>query len=237
MSVKHIVEESNTDAGRLFDAAVLVLIVSSLISFSVETLPNLSAGTRDVLTAVERVTVALFSIEYVLRLIVADRKARFVFSFFGIIDLIAILPFYLSLGVDLRSVRAFRLLRVFRILKLARYGGAVARLQRAIVIAKEELVLFFSATLIVLFLSSVGIYYFERSAQPETFASVFHGMWWALATLTTVGFGDVYPVTLGGKLFTFVVLMLGLGIVAVPTGLIASALSRAREEEAGQPDG
>lgn len=228
MPLKRIIEDSDTPVGRVFDAAVLVLIVSSLILFSIETLPNHSTATRAFLNAAERITVGLFTVEYLLRFGVADRKAAFAFSFFGIIDLIAILPFYLSLGIDLRSVRAFRLLRVFRILKLARYRSAIDRFRRAIALAKEELILFFGATLIVLFLSSVGIYYFERSEQPEAFASVFHGMWWALATFTTVGYGDVYPITVGGKLFTFLVLMLGLGVVAVPPALIAAALSKTR---------
>ncbi len=83
----------------------------------------------------------------------------------------------------------------------------------------------------MLYLSAVGIYYFEHQAQPEQFKSVFHGLWWALATLTTVGYGDVYPITVGGKLFTFLILMIGLGVVAIPTGLVASALSQARNEE------
>jgi voltage-gated potassium channel len=86
----------------------------------------------------------------------------------------------------------------------------------------------------LLFFSAVGIYYFENTAQPETFSSVFQSMWWAVATLTTVGYGDVYPITIGGKIFTFFVLMVGLGIVAVPTGLVASALSSAREMEKEQ---
>jgi voltage-gated potassium channel len=153
------------------------------------------------------------------------------FSFFGIVDLLAVLPFYISTGVDLRSVRAFRLLRLFRLLKLARYSAAVQRFHRAFLIAREELALFGATALIVLYLSSVGIYYFEREAQPEAFGTVFHALWWAIATLTTVGYGDVYPVTAGGRVFTFFVLVTGLGIVAVPTGLFASALSKAREME------
>ena len=132
-----------------------------------------------------------------LRLIVADHKLSFVGSFFGLIDLAAILPFFLSLGVDLRSVRAFRLLRLFRILKLARYNRAVRRFHRALLIAREELVLFGAVSFIVFYLASVGIYYFEHEAQPEAFASVFHSMWWATTTLTTVGYGDIYPVTAG----------------------------------------
>ena len=141
-----------------------------------------------------------------------------------------------ALGIDFRSVRAFRLLRLFRLAKLARYSHAVRRLHRAVLIAKEELVLFASVAAVLIFVSAVGIYHFERDAQPEQFASVFHSMWWAVVTLTTVGYGDVYPVTAGGRAFTFVVLVLGLGVVAFPAGLIASALSKAREEENAEDD-
>jgi voltage-gated potassium channel len=114
-------------------------------------------------------------------------------------------------------LRAFRLLRLF---KLFRYNKAIHRYKRAFVIAKDELVLFGSTAAIVLYLSSVGIYYFENEAQPEVFASVFHGLWWSVATLTTVGYGDIYPVTAGGKIFTFIVLCIGLGIVAALPGLL-----------------
>ena len=135
------------------------------------------------------------------------------------------------LGVDLRSVRVLRVLRLLRILRVGRYVQAVERLKRAGRMVREELVLFIGVSLALIYLSAVGVYYFEHDSQPEKFASVFHSLWWAVVTLTTVGYGDVYPVTLGGRLFTFVVLFIGLGIVAVPTGLIASALSKAREGE------
>ena len=177
------------------------------------------------------VTVAIFTVEYVTRLIVADRTLRFVFSFFGLVDLLAILPFYVTSGIDLRALRAFRLFRLLRILKLLRYSVALDRFHRAFLIAKEEMMLFLFTTVILLYLSGVGIYYFESGAQPEQFASIFHSLWWAVTTLTTVGYGDVYRVTAGGRLFTFFVLMIGLGIVSVPAGLVASALSKARAEE------
>ena len=111
-----------------------------------------------------------------------------------------------------------------------RYSKAIRRFHVAFRLAKEEFVLFAFVAVMILYLSAVGIYYFENEAQPEHFRSVFHSLWWAVATLTTVGYGDVYPVTVGGKIFTFFVLMVGLGIVAVPAGLVASALSKAREE-------
>ncbi|MEI8704314.1 ion transporter [Pseudoalteromonas sp. B62] len=141
------------------------------------------------------------------------------------------LPFYLSTGYDLRSIRIFRLLRLVRILKLFKYNQAIKRFHRALVIAKEELILFGFVAAIMLYLSAVGIYYCESDAQPEQFSSVFHSLWWSVTTLTTVGYGDMYPVTVGGKIFTFFILTIGLGIVAVPTGLLASALSEARKQD------
>ena len=230
MNVKRIVERTDTAAGRAFDFAIQGLIVLSLVSFAVETLPGLSDRGRSVLSSLETVVVVIFTTEYLLRLAVADRRLRFVFSFYGLIDLAAILPFYIASGIDLRSIRAFRLLRLFRAFKLLRYSEAIGRFRRAFLMAREEIVLFFSASLLLLYVAAVGIYYFENPAQPEAFTSIFHSLWWAVATLTTVGYGDVYPVTAGGKLFTFGVLMLGLGIVAVPAGLIASSLSEARRQ-------
>jgi len=229
--LRAIVQERDTEAGRVFDAIVQLLILISLVSFSIETLPDLSSETRRVLRTIEVVTVIVFTIEYLLRLLVAENRLRFVFSFFGLVDLVAILPFYISTGVDLRSIRVLRFIRVFRALKFARYSKAVRLYGRAFSMIKDELLLFFTVALLLFYVSAVGIYYFERDAQPEAFASVFHGMWWAVTSLTTVGYGDTYPVTVGGKIFTFVILMIGLGVVAVPTGLMASALSEARRTE------
>lgn len=230
-TLKRIIENNDTRLGRGFDFFIQFLIVVSLVTFSIETLPDLSQPTRDVLRYTEIVTVIIFTAEYLLRLYVADRKLSFVFSFFGLVDLFAILPFYISTGVDLRSIRAVRLFRLFRILKIVRYSAAIRRFHRALLIAKEEIVLFAIVAVLLLYLSAVGIYYFENEAQPEAFSSVFHSLWWSVCTLTTVGYGDVYPVTTGGKIFTFVVLATGLGIISVPAGLVASALSKARELE------
>lgn len=229
-SLKQVVERTDTRSGRAFDILVQGLIVVSLIGFAVETLPDLPDWLPPFLAVSEAIIVVLFTAEYLLRLLVADRKLGFAFSFFGMVDLLAILPFYLATGLDLRSLRALRLIRLFRILKIARYSAALARLHRAFSVAREELVLFLSASFIILYMAAVGIYYFENAAQPEEFASVFHSMWWALATLTTVGYGDVYPITAGGRIFTGLVLLIGLGVVAVPAGILASSLSEARRE-------
>ena len=213
-----------------WDFLIQALVVLSLISFALETLPNLSPKYKELLRVFEVGTVIIFTIEYFLRFWFSRPRGSYALSFFGVVDLVAILPFYISSGIDLRSVRAFRLLRLFRLLKLARYSSAMQRYHRAFMIAREELILFGFTALIIFYLASVGIYYFEHQVQPEKFASVFHSFWWAVATLTTVGYGDIYPITVGGKIFTFIILLIGLGFVAVPTGLFASALSLAREE-------
>lgn len=230
MNLVEIVQKSDSRPGRAFDITILVLIVYSVITLSIETLPNLSEQTSAFLRFSEFTVTLIFTIEYILRITTSENKFRYLFSFYGLIDLIAILPFYLSLGIDLRGVRVFRLFRVFRLLKLTRYTRAIATFRKALNIAKEEVVLFLFATSLLLYLSAVGIYYFENSVQPDQFKSIFHSLWWAVATLTTVGYGDVYPITVGGKVFTFIILMIGLGIVAVPAGLVASALAKVRQE-------
>ncbi|MDY6789869.1 MAG: ion transporter [Thermodesulfobacteriota bacterium] len=225
IKIKKIVEDRDTAPGKIFDLSSQFLIVISLISFSIETLPDLSVKTRYVLHIIEVITVILFTVEYLLRIIVAEKKLKFIFSFFGIIDLLAILPFYVASGIDLRSIRIFRLLRLIRAMKILRYNNAIQRFKGAFLSVKEELILFFVATVFLLFVAGVGIYYFENPVQPEHFKSIFHCLWWAVVTLTTVGYGDSYPITAGGRIFTFFILMVGLGIIAIPTGLIASAFS------------
>ena len=212
------------------------MIILSLVTFSIETLPNLTPTFRWWLYLIEVVTVSVFSLEYIARLILPEQKRKFIFSFFGMIDLVSILPFYISTGIDLRSVRAFRLLRLFRAFKLVRYSKAIQRFHHALLIAREELILYFVVTVMLVYLAAVGIYYFETDAQPEKFQSVFHSLWWAVATLTTVGYGDVYPITTGGKIFTFLMLLIGLGIVSVPAGIVSSALQAAREMEDNTKD-
>ena len=116
--------------------------------------------------------------------------------------------------------------RLFRILKLVRYNDAFSHFFAAFARIRDELLLFLICTLMLIYLSATGIYFFENEAQPETFSSVFHSLWWAVATLTTVGYGDAYPITVGGRIFTFFILLIGLGIVSVPSGLLASSLTK-----------
>ncbi len=234
VTLRSIVNENDTKWGRVFELFIQFLIVVSLVTFSIETLPDLSGSAQMWLRYIEIVTVIFFTLEYLLRLFLAEKKPKFVFSFFGIIDLLAILPFYittffLSGSLDLRSVRAFRMLRLFRAFKIIRYSKAISRFHHALLIAREEIILFLIVTIMLIYFSAVGIYYFEHDVQPEKFKSVFHSLWWSVSTLTTVGYGDIYPVTIGGKIFTFGILLIGLGIISVPAGLVSSALSKARE--------
>ena len=229
VAIKKIIESSDSKAGKTFDLFIQTMIVVSLVSFSIETIPDISDVTKHILKKIEVITISLFTLEYLSRILVATRKTEFIFSFFGIIDFLAIAPFYLSTGLDLRSLRIFRFLRLVHILKFARYSKAVRRFHRAFIIAKEELILFFFSALMIIYLAGAGIYFFENPVQPEAFSSIFNSLWWAVATLTTVGYGDMYPITAGGKLFTFFILMIGLGVISMPAGIMASALSKARE--------
>lgn len=229
--IKNMVELNNSKRSKYFALFIQLLILISIIIFSIETIPDLEPHTRKVLHYVDLFIVAVFTLEYVFRIYLARHKLKFVFSFLGLIDLLAILPFYISVGVDLRALRALRFLSLFRIFKLIRYNRAIHHFVRAIRSAKEEILLFIFVTLILIFFSAVGIYYFEHEAQPEYFSSVFESLWWAVITLTTVGYGDVYPITVGGRVFTFFILMIGLGIIAIPTAIISSALTKSMDRK------
>ncbi|WP_159021608.1 ion transporter [Formosa sp. L2A11] len=229
--LRSIVEDNTSKSGKLFDYLIQVLILFSLIAFSVETLPNISNDVKYYLDLFETFCVVIFSVEYIIRVYVAEKPLKYIFSFYGIIDFMAILPFYLKGTLDFRALRAFRVFRIFRALKLIRYNKALHRFHLAAKIVREEIILFLIVTAIFVFLASAGIYYFENEAQPEVFASIFHSAWWAVVTLTTVGYGDVYPITTGGKIFTFCILIIGVGIVTIPAGLVATSLSKAREIE------
>ena len=220
-----------SQANGVLDSILMLLIVYSLACFSIETLPDLPASVRAFLAASEVVITIIFACEYLLRVKTAAQPLAYIFSFYGIIDLIAIAPFVLGLNFDARAIRIVRIVRIFRILKLARYNHAIHRFGAAINIAKEELIMFFLAAFMLIYLAAVGIYFFEHEAQPHQFRSIFHSLWWSVVTLTTVGYGDTYPITLGGRVFTSVMLLAGLGIVAIPTSIITSAMTKVRELE------
>ena len=218
------------ELGR-FEKLIQILIVISLISFAFETLPNLSTAWQTVLKFTEIIIVLIFTIEYIIRISLCRPRLKYIFSFYGVIDILAILPFFLTAGIDIKSIRAFRLLRLLRFVKLLKYNKAIRRLRDALIDAKDELILSGIVAGILLYLASIGIYYFEEEAQPDSFGSVFHSMWWAVCSLTTVGYGDVKPITVGGKIFTGIVLIIGVGIVAMPTAILASSFNNAKKKE------
>jgi voltage-gated potassium channel len=209
---------------------IQILIVLSLVCFTIETIPSLNSETYKILNTLEIVFVAIFTLEYVARIYFSKQKMKFIFSFFGLIDMIAIIPFYLSLGFDLKSLRAVRLIRVFRLLKLTRYNKAVNFLSNAFKDSKEELLVFSFLASALLYLTSVGIYYFEKDLQPEEFGSVPQALWWSVVTLTSVGYGDVTPVSTAGKIFTSIILFLGIGLISVPSAILVSAYSKASKK-------
>ena len=235
LTLRDVVQKTDTAAGRWFDGCVLLLIVASVVPMSMSTIRGLPPMWLPAIVVAEYVFIVLFTVEYVLRIATADRKWRYILSFYGILDLVALLSFYTALAwggmMDLRAVRALRLLRIFRVFQVPRYNAAMLRIGRAMKYARDEAMVFLFATILLLYIAAMGIHHFESQAQPEKFDSVFHSLWWAVVTLTTVGYGDAYPITLGGRVWTFMVLLLGMAIVAVPAGLIATGLARAIEEE------
>jgi len=214
--------------GKLFDLVLLMLIIFSIVLVMLESVKEIDKVYHDILYYGEWIITIFFTIEYIARVITVKKASKYIFSFYGIIDFLAVIPYYLS-SIDLRFLRAFRIFRIFRAFKLIRYNKALNRFQIAYRIVKEELMLFMIVILILLFIVSAGIYFFENEAQPDVFKSIFHSAWWSIVTLTTVGYGDVYPITTGGKIFTFFVLIIGVGVVTVPAGLVATSLSKARE--------
>ena len=228
---RNTILNNDTKAGKVFDIIINTLIFISIIDFSIGTIPTLSPAFHDFIYILEVIIVIIFTMEYFLRIYVSTHPFKYIFSFYGIIDLLAFLPFYLAAGLDFRSVRIFRFFRLIRIFKLFRYTKAINRYRKAFSLIKVELTIFVIAALFLIYLASVGIYYFENEAQPDKFSSIFDCMWWAIVTLTTIGYGDLYPITVGGKIFTSMIVLIGLGIIAVPTGLFASALTRTTQIE------
>ena len=222
--------------GRSVEFALLALIVVSAIGMGVETLNGLPSGIYVFFAGLEVFVVTAFALEYGLRLWVSDQPLRYARSFYGIIDLISFLPTLVGIlltgsALDGRAIRTLRVFRLLRLLKVVRYANAAERLGEAWRLVREEVIVFGLAALIVLYVCALIIYQFENEAQPEAFSSVFSAMWWAAVTLTTVGYGDIYPITAMGRIFTVVMLFVALGIIAIPTGLVASAMSELRRRK------
>ena len=233
----------------IFDWSIMLLIALSILSIILESFSSINLKYRPVFTTLEIITVIIFSIEYLLRIWTADLlypdakhpRLKYIFSLMALIDLLAILPFYLPfVAADLRFLRMMRLFRVFRVLrlfKLGRYFEALQIITKVIRASWPQLVMSVAICLFVMLFSAIVMYTVENPFQPEQFPNVISSLWWALCTLTTVGYGDVYPVTSIGKIFASVISLVGIGIIAIPTGIIAAGFSSAisKKQEESEP--
>lgn len=240
-SVFRVLETAHGDIelSKIVDIFIVVLICASVVAVILESVESLETKYFAFFYWFEVFTISVFSIEYVCRIwssveasgargSAVAARLRFIFSFHAIVDLLAILPFYLLTfgllnGFDMRFLRAVRLLRV---LKLARYSSALNMLFTTIGENSRSLAASFFILLTIMLLAASGIYYFERDAQPVDFGSIPAAMWWSFATLTTVGYGDVTPITVGGKIFGALITVVGVGMVALPTGILASGFAQ-----------
>lgn len=220
-------------ASVIFDVVIMTLITLNVASIFIESF-NISEKLSNELKYFEICSIVIFTIEYLLRVWTAPclypeksrikARIKYIFSFMALIDLLAILPFYIPfiITIDLRVLRALRLFRLFRILKFNRYTKAMKNVFMVLKMKAVELISSVFIVIILMFISSALMYSIEGSAQPEAFENAFSGLWWAIATFTTVGYGDIYPITVAGKILGGVVSLLGIGLVAVPTGIISS---------------
>lgn len=231
-----MVSKNPGDLSWYFDIFIITLIILNVIAIILESVVSIKSTYSGFFKIFELVSVIIFTIEYLLRIWTATENPKYGTRFFGrlkyaatplaIIDFLAILPFFLPLiGVDLRSLRILRLFRLFRLFKISRYVKALSLINQVFRDKREELVISLVFTCLMLLVTSSVMYYVENSAQPENFSSIPQTMWWGIATLTTVGYGDVYPITMLGKLLGGVIAVLGVGLFALPAGILASGFS------------
>lgn len=219
-----IIYEADTPYGKLFDVILLIVIIASIALVMLESIKEFDTNYHQFLDISEWVITILFTLEYVARIISVKKPLKYVFSFYGVIDLLSTLPKYLSIifvGTNaLVALRALRLLRVFRILKLTRYMGASNMLANALKASRAKILVFLFAVLIVCTIFGAMMYLIEGEASG--FTSIPVSIYWCIVTLTTVGFGDIAPVTALGQFLASIIMILGYGIIAVPTGIVSA---------------
>ena len=232
-------------ASRIFDSVIMTLIVFSVLSVFICTFAIPDWLFR-ILIRVEFVSIIIFTIEYALRIWTANllfpelnpvrARIRYITSPMAIIDLISILPFLVPVlhTYNLIGVRVFRLVRLLRIFKLNRYSDALAAIGDVFRSKSQQMIASTFFVFIILILASLLIYYAEHDAQPEQFANAFSGLWWAVATLTTVGYGDIYPITPLGRVLGAIIAILGIGVVAVPTSILSAGFMGMLEKETAE---
>lgn len=228
-----IIHGVNTPAGRLFDIILLLVILLSVFLVMLESVESLDIIYHDFFIVSEWIITVFFSIEYILRIISSRKPLKYIFSFYGIIDLISILPMYLSFFVPstkiLTIVRALRLLRLFRILNLVQFSGQASQLKLAINASKTKIIVFIYFIFIISIL--LGAVMFVVESPKSGFTSIPTSIYWCIVTLTTVGYGDIAPITPLGKIIASFIMILGYGIIAVPTGIVTAELANGRKNK------
>lgn len=218
---------------KAFDLFILTLIFLNVLAVILGTVQSIRSRYGVFLVKFELISVTIFTVEYLLRLWACTADARFarpclgrlryIYQPMALIDAIAILPFYLPfLGLDLRFIRVLRLLRIVRLAKVGRYSSSLQMMKRVLISKREELLLTVFVLVLLLVVSACVMYYCETAAQPTVFPDIPSTMWWAVVTLTTVGYGDVYPITPIGKFVAAIMAILGIGMFALPTGILGS---------------
>lgn len=232
---------------KVFDIFIMALIFINVIAVLLDTF-DLPPAVAKASKVIEIISVMIFTVEYLLRLWTCEYKypkcspakclIKYVFSFMAIIDLLAIIPFYLPMiiSIDLRVLRMLRIFRLMRIFKINRYTKALALIGQVFKNKSGQLISSIAVVFVLILIASVIMYNVEHEAQPEQFTNVFQSMWWAIATLTTVGYGDIYPITTIGKMLSATIALLGIGLVAVPTGIITAGFSELVEKEKNGDD-
>ncbi len=226
-----IIYEADTKEGKLFDVTLLVAILASILFVMLESVQEIQAAYGDILNIGEWILTILFSIEYILRIIAIKKPSSYIFSFYGIIDFLSTIPKYLSIFFigthSLVALRALRLLRVFRILKLARFVGESNNFIKALKASRAKIAVFLFFVLILCTILGTVMYLIEGG--DNGFTSIPRSVYWAIVTLTTVGYGDIAPQTPFGQLIASVIMILGYGIIAVPTGIVSSEMTKIKD--------
>jgi len=223
-----VIYEADTPAGKLFDVILLIIIVASIILVMLESVESVNQSYGDIFNILEWIITILFTAEYIARLICVRRPLEYVFSFYGVIDLISIIPKYLSLFLGgtqaFIALRSLRLLRVFRVLKLTRYIGESQNLVAALKASRRKISVFLFAISIICLILGTVMYIVE---SPEAgFTSIPKSIYWAIVTLTTVGYGDIAPQTVLGQSIASAIMILGYAIIAIPTGIVTAEITK-----------
>lgn len=230
---RKIIFEAETPAGRLFDVVILWLIVASVAVVMLETVKPIEAAVGQTFYVLEWIFTGIFTVEYVGRLLTSRHPSRYAKSFFGVVDFLSILPSYLGLfipgGQALMVVRVLRLLRVFRVLKMVRHIEGSTILMRALFQSRAKITVFFVTLLIITLIAGTLMYLVEGESNGYT--SIPTSVYWAVVTVTTLGYGDLSPTTPVGKLLTSMLVLTGYAILAVPTGIVTAEIARAETNE------